>query len=235
MKPLEGCEHVCSAKCHTGPCPPCSIMLVRPCRCGSTTREIRCSEDQARARARARGETGPDTEILCERPCGALRACGRHQCTRICCPLASLASLAKGKGKKRAGADVALMDEEGWHVCDLVCGKPLSCGNHFCEERDHRGACPPCLRSSFEEVRRFLALGMGMYAHWLEDGLLLWSYCPRPSDSLWHEDRLPLSVFPSSTAVRSSEDITRMSRRPYPLSSLSLPDQQAMRVWEEDG
>ncbi|KAI0711152.1 hypothetical protein C8T65DRAFT_776732 [Cerioporus squamosus] len=140
MKPLEGCEHVCSAKCHTGPCPPCSIMLIR------------CSEDQARARARARGETGPDTEILCERPCGALRACGRHQCTRLCCPMASLAGLAKGKGKRRAGAEVALMDQAGVHECDLVCGKPLSCGNHYCEERDHRGACPPCLRSSFEEM-----------------------------------------------------------------------------------
>ncbi|TFK89666.1 hypothetical protein K466DRAFT_486400 [Polyporus arcularius HHB13444] len=152
MKPLDGCEHVCSAKCHTGPCPPCSIMLVRPCRCGATTTQIRCSEDQARARARARGESGPDTEILCERPCGALRACGRHQCTRLCCPMASLAGLAKGKGKKRAGADVALVDQAGVHECDLVCGKPLSCGNHYCEERDHRGACPPCLRSSFEEM-----------------------------------------------------------------------------------
>ncbi|KAI0711295.1 hypothetical protein C8Q76DRAFT_623360 [Earliella scabrosa] len=152
MKPLEGCEHVCSAKCHTGPCPPCSIVLVRPCRCGSSTRQLRCSEDQALARARARGETGPETEILCERPCGALRACGRHQCTRICCPLASLAHLAKGKGKKRGGAELGLVDPEGWHECDLVCGKTLSCGNHHCEERDHRGACPPCLRSSFEEM-----------------------------------------------------------------------------------
>ncbi|KAI0746900.1 hypothetical protein C8Q80DRAFT_804919 [Daedaleopsis nitida] len=152
MKPLEGCEHVCSAKCHTGPCPPCSIALVRPCRCGSTIRQLRCFEDQAFARARARGETGPGTEIVCERSCGALRACGRHQCIRICCPLASLAGLAKGKGKKRAGTDMGLVDQEGWHECDLVCGKLLSCGNHHCEERDHKGPCPPCLRSSFEEM-----------------------------------------------------------------------------------
>ncbi|TBU61184.1 hypothetical protein BD310DRAFT_1037442 [Dichomitus squalens] len=151
MKPLEGCEHVCSAKCHTGHCPPCSIRIVRPCRCGSTTREVLCSEDQAMARARARGESGPDSEILCERPCHILRECGRHQCNRICCPLAAvLASLAKGKGKKKP-AD-ALVDPEGWHQCDLVCGKPLSCGNHHCAERDHKGACPPCLRSSFDEM-----------------------------------------------------------------------------------
>ena len=108
------------------------------------------------ARARARGETGPDSEILCERPCHFLRECGRHQCNRVCCPLAAvLASLAKGKGKRKAGAVDGIVDPEGWHQCDLVCGKPLSCGNHFCEERDHKGACPPCLRSSFDEVCRF--------------------------------------------------------------------------------
>ncbi|KAI8986770.1 hypothetical protein BD414DRAFT_42500 [Trametes punicea] len=153
MKPLEGCEHVCSARCHTGPCPPCSIVIVRPCRCGATTRSLRCSEDQARARARARGESGPEVEILCERPCGALKACGRHQCNRLCCPLASLAGLTKGKGKKRAAGDALnVVDEQGWHECDLVCGKLLNCGNHHCEERDHRGPCPPCLRSSFEEM-----------------------------------------------------------------------------------
>jgi transcriptional repressor NF-X1 len=41
---------------------------------------------------------------------------------------------------------------EGWHLCDVVCGKTLSCGIHRCEERDHRGSCPPCFQSSFEEV-----------------------------------------------------------------------------------
>jgi len=149
MKQLEGCSHACAVRCHTGPCPPCTIMLVRPCRCGSTTRDVRCAEDQARAS----GTMGIE-EILCDKPCGALRACGRHQCNRVCCPLASLASAlkGKGKGKKRAGADSSLVDESGWHECDLVCGKMLGCGNHHCEQRDHRGVCPPCLRSSFEEM-----------------------------------------------------------------------------------
>ncbi|KAI0635276.1 hypothetical protein C8Q77DRAFT_1054207 [Trametes polyzona] len=154
MKPLEGCEHVCSARCHTGPCPPCSIVIVRPCRCGSSTREVRCFEDQERARARARGETGPEVEIICERPCGVLKACGRHQCNRPCCPLASLGNI-KSKGKKRAGVaedPLIVADPQGWHECDLVCGRLLNCGNHHCEERDHKGPCPPCLRSSFEEM-----------------------------------------------------------------------------------
>lgn len=61
------------------------------------------------------------------------------------------------KGKKKMidepAAGVGIGEEKGGlHECDLVCGKMLSCGNHRCEERDHKGACPPCLRSSFEEV-----------------------------------------------------------------------------------
>ena len=144
MKPLEGCSHVCSSKCHAGPCPPCSIILVRPCRCGATTRDIRCSDEKA----------GGDNEILCTHACTALRACGKHQCNRICCPLASLASVTKGKGKKKATPAPVLdgADEAGWHECDLVCGKALGCGNHQCEEKDHKGACRPCLRYSYEEV-----------------------------------------------------------------------------------
>lgn len=151
MKPLEGCDHVCSSRCHTGPCPPCSVSLVRSCRCGATTRDVKCFEEQLRLQARERGEL--DNDILCEKACMALRNCGRHECKRPCCPLASLASVAK-KGKRKATnlLDRGEVDDGGWHECDLICGKMLSCGNHKCEERDHRGLCPPCLRSSFEEV-----------------------------------------------------------------------------------
>jgi len=148
MKPLTGCNHVCSTRCHFGSCPPCSIMLVRPCRCGATTRDVRCADVQA----------GIHDEILCDKPCAALRACGRHQCNRVCCPLAALAGAVKGKGKKRAVLDEVGMDGGGLHECDLICGRVLSCGNHRCEERDHKGICPPCLRSSFEEVRFLLLL-----------------------------------------------------------------------------
>jgi transcriptional repressor NF-X1 len=146
MRPLASCTHICSVKCHAGPCPPCSIMLVRPCRCGATTKSVRCSGLQNNASI-------THGEILCDRPCAALRACGRHQCNRVCCPLAALV---KGKGKKRGATDVlgaGMVDDAGLHDCDLVCGKMLGCGNHRCEERDHRGGCPPCLRSTFEEVR----------------------------------------------------------------------------------
>jgi transcriptional repressor NF-X1 len=119
MKPLVDCNHVCSSKCHTGPCPPCTIMLVRPCRCGAATKYVPCSTVIE----------GSHEDILCDRPCPVLRDCGKHQCNRVCCPLASLASGPKGKGKKRTGvADQAGISETGLHECDLVCGKMLVCG-----------------------------------------------------------------------------------------------------------
>ena len=99
-----------------------------------------------------------ENDILCDRPCAALRACGRHQCRRICCPLAALASSGK-KGRRRVAEDGLVGEEQGGlHECDLVCGKMLSCGNHKCEERDHKGACRPCMRSSFEEVGVFFSV-----------------------------------------------------------------------------
>ncbi|KAH9974790.1 hypothetical protein BGW80DRAFT_1302744 [Lactifluus volemus] len=122
--PLEGCTHSCRTTCHTGPCPPAS-----------------------------QAETDV-TAFLCNRPCGALRSCGHHQCTRLCCPLANLANPTSKSKKKTVGTNVGVefIDTEGWHLCDVICGKSLSCGNHRCEERDHRGSCPPCFRSSFEEI-----------------------------------------------------------------------------------
>ena len=235
MKPLEGCAHVCSSPCHTGPCPPCSIRLVRPCRCGSTTREVLCSVDLAAARARARGEAGSDTEILCERPCNALRACGRHQCNRPCCPLASLASLVKGKGKKKAVDN--LEDPEGWHECDLVCGKLLNCGNHSCEERDHKGVCPPCLRSSFEEVCcvSLQLTFVGCLFTLSSDRLPLRAHCPRPPDPMWYEDGVRIPLFSPPTSVRASEGVACVPRRPDSLPTMPISDDQAVRLWKEDG
>ena len=140
-------------RCYASPCPPCFIPLVRPC--GATTRNVPCS---------AVGSVAPAPEILCDRLCGALRTCAHHQCTRVCYPLVALAGMgaAKGKSRKRRGGAAAgpqdIVDEAGWHECNLVCGKPLAYGNHRCEERDHKGPCPSCLLSSFEEVRRALVI-----------------------------------------------------------------------------
>jgi transcriptional repressor NF-X1 len=164
-KPNPACSHPCKAKCHIGPCPPCSVEILRPCRCGSTTKSLACHEAYNKSSDFTTNNNSSiveENEILCDRPCAALRACGRHQCRRICCPLAALASSGK-KGRRRVAAsedDGHVLGEEhgGLHECDLVCGKMLSCGNHKCEERDHKGFCRPCMRSSFQEVGFLLFL-----------------------------------------------------------------------------
>ncbi|KAI0305265.1 hypothetical protein B0F90DRAFT_1809057 [Multifurca ochricompacta] len=143
--PIPTCMSPCGKLLGGCPCPPCVVPLVRPCRCGTTTRSLTCSAAQSETES---------TTFLCNKPCGALRACGHHQCTRLCCPLANLAN-PSGKGKKKASGNTTnadVVDVSGWHICDVVCGKLLSCGNHRCEERDHRGSCPPCFQSSFEEI-----------------------------------------------------------------------------------
>ncbi|KAF5336563.1 hypothetical protein D9611_006507 [Ephemerocybe angulata] len=204
-KPHPQCSHPCETKCHLGPCPPCTVTITRPCRCGATTRRIPCYEVYEKA------ENGDIQvqEILCDRPCTSLRACGRHQCRRICCPLASLAT-AQRKGKKRAMQqnEVGIGEERGGlHECDLVCAKMLSCGNHRCEERDHKGPCPPCLRSSFEEM--FCPCGRTVLEPPVPCGTRIQcNYpCPRPSPPCGHpktphachDDSLPCPPCPHLT------------------------------------
>ncbi|KAH7097552.1 hypothetical protein BKA62DRAFT_643194 [Auriculariales sp. MPI-PUGE-AT-0066] len=150
-KDLTSCKHACASRCHLGDCPPCGIPVAIPCRCGETTRYIPCFEHQR--------NVNQGTEVLCDKVCKNLRLCGRHECTRPCCPAHNLRPKA-GKGKKKAqnlSSATAYDDplesmETAWHTCEFLCGKPLTCGLHSCDESDHRGPCPPCLRSSFEEL-----------------------------------------------------------------------------------
>ena len=96
-----------------------------------------------------------ESEVRCETKCVVLRSCRKHECGRVCCPLAYKAG-GKAKGKRRQQQVDEMMDElalaggedEGeWHTCQLVCGKPLACGNHACPALDHKGAFPPAPRS----------------------------------------------------------------------------------------
>nr|CDI54515.1 related to Shuttle craft protein [Melanopsichium pennsylvanicum 4] len=49
-------------------------------------------------------------------------------------------------------AEMHAMDPAGLHECSIPCSKPLACGLHDCPMICHRGACPPCLQASFEEL-----------------------------------------------------------------------------------
>lgn len=134
------CGHACSVPCHTGPHPSCTRPVTVVCRCGSDKQEMPCHQ--------------ADTQHTCKRICRAMRSCGKHECTRQCCPLSYQEALFK-KGRKLSLADVQALesqDVDGIHSCPLVCGKPLACGQHSCQRQDHRGPCGPCLASEFSEI-----------------------------------------------------------------------------------
>lgn len=147
-KPLS-CGHSCLSKCHLSECPPCKVSVSAPCRCGESRPTMPCSE-------RRQGASEDQQEaVLCDRVCRALRHCGRHECKRRCCPLSFQAKTPIGR-RNRPPTQVELdeQDPARLHACSMPCGKPLACGKegHNCSLNCHRGACPPCLRSCFEEV-----------------------------------------------------------------------------------
>ncbi|ORZ17610.1 hypothetical protein BCR41DRAFT_305102 [Lobosporangium transversale] len=130
-KKVLSCGHQCMQKCHTGKCAPCKTVVRLDCRCGSTHVEKVCSD---------RG-LYQDKQLTCEKPCRALRTCGKHQCTNRCCP-------AKNQKQSRISqeSNSTLMEA---HACTLVCGKKLRCGVHTCEMSCHKGHCNPCLGKFF--------------------------------------------------------------------------------------
>lgn len=82
-------------------------------------------------------------------------SCGRHECSRVCCPLSYKAKSSRLKKKPGATDLHDLMvapGEEDLHTCSLTCGKWLSCGLHTCQRKDHRGACGRCLQASYDEL-----------------------------------------------------------------------------------
>lgn len=136
-KKLE-CGHLCQSLCHTGECDPCTQTMEIDCRCGRVTGETICHE-------------GNVQQPLCFKICQATRNCGRHRCGEHCCPGEKKASQRIAQQKKqRLGPD--LLPVEAEHICVAVCGRPLKCGSHFCEQLCHRGACQSCPEAIWEEV-----------------------------------------------------------------------------------
>ena len=122
-KPHESCSHACLSECHIGSCPPCAVQINVTCRCGQTARYVPCSVQQTQIQEADTAENGGT--ILCDIRCGGMKHCGRHACSRVCCPLAGISQMAKkaGKAKRRGAVDSLALEEEdveGWHTCDLV-------------------------------------------------------------------------------------------------------------------
>lgn len=131
-KKLKCGNHKCDLTCHSGKCPPCHVTIHEPyiCECGMTTLEppILC------------GTKLP----VCNHPCIRVRPCG-HVDGHIChdrnsaCPPCSVIVEKECVGGHGIKKKVLCHISEP--SCGKVCGKALSCGQHFCKRFCHSGPC----------------------------------------------------------------------------------------------
>ena len=125
---IRECGHRCTDMCHPGPCSPCEVEIQVPCRCHTSTKPMKCCD------------VFPNQKVItasfvCERICGRMKACGKHQCSTRCCP-----------------SYYDSTDPEGFHVCRVTCNKRLNCGKHLCKQACHKGRCDRCLEAIFHDV-----------------------------------------------------------------------------------
>ena len=137
------CGHVCEQVCHAGECSSCLRKVQIGCRCGRTTSTSICHQ----------GIVEPPQ---CMRVCRATLSCGRHACDERCCPGERKAAERQVSKRKQRPIDSAPRPvEDGFeaeHICTRMCGRPLKCGNHECQELCHKGPCGSCREAIFEEV-----------------------------------------------------------------------------------
>ncbi|KAJ6373772.1 hypothetical protein OIU78_029455 [Salix suchowensis] len=119
--------HRCKGVCHSGDCAPCLVSVTQKCRCGSTSQTVECYKT-----------TSENEKIMCEKPCGRKKNCGRHRCSQRCCPLSSSNNQFSGDWDP--------------HFCQMACGKKLRCGQHSCDDICHSGHCSPCLETIFTDL-----------------------------------------------------------------------------------
>ncbi|GFR41388.1 hypothetical protein Agub_g2071 [Astrephomene gubernaculifera] len=128
-RPLPGdCGHTCLLLCHPGPCPPCPLLVDASCHCGRLRTKRRCGHH----------------EYSCDGVCGSRLECG-HSCPDLCHPGECAPCRVMGDFKCRCGAERRRLPcGERRFQCERVCGKPLACGNHTCEQVCHSGRCGEC-------------------------------------------------------------------------------------------
>ena len=120
-------QHFCQEICHTGQCKDCTKETVTACRCGLKQVTMKCLELRP---SESSGITAK--EPLCTTLCDVKRACGKHRCNTVCCPM------------KQIGPDA--------HPCPFTCDKLLSCKLHKCKANCHKGPCLRCPNVSFDEL-----------------------------------------------------------------------------------
>mmetsp|Transcript_91503 Transcript_91503/g.218111 ORF Transcript_91503/g.218111 Transcript_91503/m.218111 type:complete len:955 (-) Transcript_91503:59-2923(-) len=140
--------HACKARCHEGPCPPCSETSLEACFCGKKEERRLCGQ----------------ASFSCSQPCGKALDCQEHFCEREChpgdcglCPkdpktwgdrcacgkTSNCSSesvrprLAKFVGPRRRCS-------QPLPLCKQLCGRRHDRCSHTCELKCHEGACGAC-------------------------------------------------------------------------------------------
>ncbi len=120
--------HLCENNCHLGDCPPCEKIGSLKCVCGSSSKELKCTN-----------------EWRCNKVCGKVLPCKTHSCMEVChsgdckpCLIVQNCFC----GKKPVSE---LTSEKGECInksksCRLTCAKRLECGHH-CKLKCHDGHC----------------------------------------------------------------------------------------------
>lgn len=156
-KPRGTCPHPCPMQCHSGPCPPCTLMgPVQSCYCGKHTSQKRCID------------TDYSNGFSCNEVCGDLLPCGEHTCAQTChqdlcgaCEVPVPSTCYCGKESKEILCDkrddilesynygqfqVKPSDDsdgtagswfEGSFTCEQPCGRQYDCNFHACEKTCH--------------------------------------------------------------------------------------------------
>lgn len=182
FKPRGTCPHPCGLQCHSGPCPPCTLMgPVQSCFCGKNSSQKRCSD------------TDYTNGFSCNEVCADLLPCGEHLCPQTChpglcgaCEVLVPSICYCGKEQRDIACDQRddvlesynhgqVVDEsdistrawfEGSFVCDAPCTRKFDCGEHTCQKSCHPhdeelAHCPkspdvvthcPCGKTPLDEI-----------------------------------------------------------------------------------
>lgn len=137
------CGHACTQICHAGDCLPCMLTVSISCRCGRNSFSTICHQ-------------GKEELPQCMRVCKANLNCGRHECGERCCSgeRKAMERQATKRKLKPLGAVARAIDEniEAEHICTRMCGRPLKCGNHDCQDLCHKGPCSSCREAIFDDL-----------------------------------------------------------------------------------
>lgn len=149
-KPRGTCPHPCGLMCHSGPCPPCTLMgPIQPCYCGKNTSQKRCID------------TDYTKGFSCNEVCADLLPCGEHVCPQKChsgvcgaCEVLVLATCYCGKETKEIPCEqrddvlesfnygqVQTSESPDWFegsfTCQTPCKRKFDCDVHQCQKGCH--------------------------------------------------------------------------------------------------